>query len=209
MELSVYNIEGADTGRRVVLEDDLFAIEPNEHAIYLDVKQYLANKRQGTHKAKEKWEVARTTKKLKRQKGTGGARAGSMKSPLFKGGARVFGPKPRDYSFKLNKKVKRLARLSAIADKLKNNHLMIVEDFNMEAPKTKTFLNILNNLKVADNRNLLVLDKGNEVIYKSGRNLPKTEIVTMDGLNTYQIMKAKSLLLSETSVKMLEGFLSK
>jgi large subunit ribosomal protein L4 len=209
MELSVYNIEGADTGRRVVLEDDLFAIEPNEHAIYLDVKQYLANKRQGTHKAKEKWEVARTTKKLKRQKGTGGARAGSMKSPLFKGGARVFGPKPRDYSFKLNKKVKRLARLSAIADKLKNNHLMIVEDFNMETPKTKTFLNILNNLKVADNRNLLVLDKGNEVIYKSGRNLPKTEIVTMDGLNTYQIMKAKSLLLSETSVKMLEGFLSK
>lgn len=209
MELSVYNIEGADTGRKVVLEDELFAIEPNEHAIYLDVKQYLANKRQGTHKTKEKWEVARTTKKLKRQKGTGGARAGSMKSPLFKGGARVFGPKPRDYSFKLNKKVKRLARLSAIADKLKNNHLMIVEDFNMETPKTKTFLNILNNLKVAENRNLLVLDKGNEVIYKSGRNLPKTEIVTMDGLNTYQIMKAKSLLLSETSVKMLEGFLSK
>src|SRR5215212_7071615 len=146
MELKVLNIQGAETGRKVNLSDEIFGIEPNDHAIYLDVKQFLANQRQGTHKTKEKWEIHRTTKKLKRQKGTGGARAGSMKSPLFRGGARVFGPKPRDYGFKLNKKVKQLARKSALAHKMKLNEVMIVEDFNLDAPKTKEFINILNNL---------------------------------------------------------------
>lgn len=209
MELSVVNIQGADTGRKVTLSDAIFGIEPNDHAIYLDVKQYLANQRQGTHKTKEKWEINRTTKKLKRQKGTGGARAGSMKSPLFRGGGRTFGPQPRDYGFKLNKKVKQLARKSALAHKAKLNELVIVEDFNLEAPKTKEFINILNNLKLNGKKAVFVLPEVNANVVLSSRNIPNSRVLLASDLNTYTILDNQSLVLVENSVKVIEETLSK
>lgn len=209
MELSVVNIQGADTGRKVTLSDAIFGIEPNDHAIYLDVKQYLANQRQGTHKTKEKWEINRTTKKLKRQKGTGGARAGSMKSPLFRGGGRTFGPQPRDYSFKLNKKVKQLARKSALAHKIKLNELVVVEDFNLEAPKTKEFLNILEGLKLNGKKAVFVIPAVNENVVLSSRNIPNSKVLLAADLNTYNILDNQSLVLVENSVKVIEETLSK
>jgi large subunit ribosomal protein L4 len=209
MELNVVNISGADTGRKISLNADIFGIEPNDHAIYLDVKQFLANQRQGTHKTKEKWEINRTTKKLKRQKGTGGARAGSMKSPLFRGGARVFGPKPHEYGFKLNKKVKQLARKSALAHKVKLNELVIVEDFNLDTPKTKEFINILNNLNLSGKKTLFVMPEANKNVVLSSRNLPKSKVVTAADLNTYSILDNQSIVLAENSVKILEDILSK
>ncbi len=204
MELAVYNKEGKDTGRKVSLDDAIFGIEPNDHAIYLDVKQYLANQRQGTHKAKERWEIARSTRKIKRQKGTGGARAGSLKSPVFVGGGRIFGPLPRDYSFKLNKKLKQLARLSALSHKAKSEGIVVLEDFSMEAPKTREFVQVQKNLQIVDKKSLFVLAEPNDNIYLSSRNLQKTKIVTLAGLNTYSIMDASVLVFSESSIKVLQ-----
>jgi large subunit ribosomal protein L4 len=209
MELAIIKISGQDTGRKVSLSSDIFGIEPNDHAIYLDVKQHLANKRQGTHKSKERNEVSGTTKKLKRQKGTGGARAGSMKSPVFVGGGRVFGPQPRDYSFKLNKKLKRLARLSALSYKAKNNGIMVLEDFSFEAPKTKQMLDMVANLKVADKKTLIVIPQSNKNIYLSSRNLQGNKVVTASDLNTYDILNAHSLLIAEGSLKVIEDTLLK
>ena len=204
MEIAVYNKEGQDTGRKVLLDDAIFGIEPNDHAIYLDVKQYLANQRQGTHKAKERWEIARSTRKIKRQKGTGGARAGSLKSPVFVGGGRIFGPQPRDYSFKLNKKVKQLARLSALSYKAKNQGIVVLEDFTMTTPKTKEFAEIQKNLQIADKKSLYVFAEPNNHIYLSSRNLPKTKVVTLSGLNTYNIMDASCVVFSESSINVLQ-----
>jgi len=203
MELAIINIEGKDTGKKVNLSDSIFKVEPNDHAIYLDVKQYLANKRQGTHKAKEKSELSGSTKKLKRQKGTGTARSGSIKSPLFKGGARVFGPRPRDYSFKLNKKVKLLARQSALAYKAVDNNIKVLENFNFELPKTKEFVNLRNNLDVADKKMLLVLSEQNKNIYLSSRNLQDVKVVTVSDLTTYDIMNASIVLFQENSIEPL------
>ncbi|MGL5889930.1 MAG: 50S ribosomal protein L4 [Bacteroidia bacterium] len=208
MEVTVYNIDGKATSKKVNLSDAVFGIEPNDHAIYLDVKQYLAAQRQGTHKAKERAEIARTTKKLKRQKGTGGARAGSMKSPLFRGGGRAFGPEPRDYSFKLNKKVKALARKSALAYKAKESNITILEDFNFEAPATKKYAEILNNLQVGDKKTLLVLNGSNKNVYLSSRNLTKAKVVTVSELNTYDILNASNILLVESSVNIIENLLN-
>ncbi len=207
MELVVLNQAGEDTGKKVALNDSIYAIEPNDHAIYLDVKQYLANQRQGTHKSKERGEIAGSTRKLKKQKGTGTARAGSIKSPIFRGGGRVFGPKVRDYSFKLNKKVKRLARISALAYKAKLNQILIVEDLNFDAPKTKVFSSMLENLKISDKKSLLVVAEQDKNIYLSSRNLKGAEVVTADMLNTYQIMKASSLVFTEKSVGLIETIL--
>ncbi len=201
MELSVFNIAGQETGRKVALDETIFGIEPNEHAVYLDVKQYLANQRQGTHKAKERGEIAGSTAKLKKQKGTGTARAGSVKSPLFRGGGRVFGPRPRNYGFKLNKKLKQLARKSALSIKAQNNGLAVVEDFNLEAPKTKSLLEIVNNLKIENRRLLLVLSEANENILLSSRNLPNIDVIRVEDLNTYGIMKASSILFVESSME--------
>ena len=204
MELAVYNKEGKDTGRIVSLDEAIFGIEPNDHAIYLDVKQYLANQRQGTHKAKERWEIARSTRKIKRQKGTGGARAGSLKSPVFVGGGRIFGPLQRDYSFKLNKKLKQLARLSALSYKAKNQGIMILEDFSMETPKTKEFVQVQKKLQIADKKSLFIFAEPNYHIYLSSRNLPKTRTVTLSSLNTYNIMDASVLVFSESSINVLQ-----
>lgn len=201
MELSVLNIAGKETGRKVELNDAIFGIQPNEHAIYLDVKQYLANQRQGTHKSKQRNEVSGSTVKLKKQKGTGGARAGGIKNPEFRGGGRVFGPVPRDYRFKLNKKLKKLARKSALAVKAGANAITVVEDFSFEAPKTKQFVALVNNLKVNDGRLLLVLSESNENVLLSARNLQNVEIKRVSDLSTYNIMKAKNLVLIESSVK--------
>jgi len=204
MELSVYNIKGEDTGKKVVLDDAVFGIEPNDHAVYLDVKQYLANLRQGTHKSKERSEVSGSTRKLKRQKGTGGARSGDINSPVMVGGGRVFGPKPRDYEFKLNKKVKSLARKSALSYKAKNNAIVVVEDFTMEAPKTKEFITIAKNLKVADKKLLMVLPEKNNLVYLSARNLEKASVITASELNTYAVLNAVNLVLTESSVAVVE-----
>jgi large subunit ribosomal protein L4 len=204
MELKVYNIKGEDTGRQVNLNDSIFGIEPNDHAIYLDVKQYMANNRQGTHKAKERAEISGSTKKLKKQKGTGTARFGSIKNPLFRGGGRVFGPRPKDYSFKLNKKMKQLARKSAIAYKLKEESLIVVEDFNFDAPKTKEYKAIKDNLKIADKKSLLVLTDANKNIYLSSRNLQGAKTVTVSELTTYDILDAKALIIAESSIDVLE-----
>jgi large subunit ribosomal protein L4 len=204
MKLSVYNISGTDTGRAVELNSEIFGVEPNDHAIYLDVKQYLANQRQGTHKSKEKWEVDYSTKKIKRQKGTGGARSGSIKSPVFVGGGRAFGPKPRDYSFKLNKKVKQLARLSALSYKAKANGILVVEDLNFDAPKTKEFIGIRNNLKISDKKLLVVVAEQNKNVYLSSRNLQGSKVVTVSELNTYDIMNAATLLFCESSINKIQ-----
>ncbi len=204
MELAVLNTAGKDTGKKVTLSENMFGVEPNDHAIYLDVKQYLANKRQGTHKSKERAEVAGSTKKVKRQKGTGTARAGSIKSPVFRGGGRVFGPRPRNYGFKLNKKVKQLARKSALAYKAKQDAIMVVEDFSFEAPKTKEYANILTNLKISDKKSLLVLNEQNKTLYLSSRNLKGAKVVTVSELNTYDIMNCSNLVFNESSLSTLQ-----
>jgi large subunit ribosomal protein L4 len=209
MQVEVFNISGKKTSKKVDLADSIFGVEPNDHCIYLDVKSYLANRRQGTHKSKERAEIARTTKKLKRQKGTGGARAGLMKSPLFIGGGRVFGPRPRDYSFKLNKKVKSLARTSALTYKAKDNAILVLEDFNFEAPKTKNYVDLLKNLKLSDKKTLLVLGDQNKNVYLSSRNLQGTKVVKASDLSTYDILNAENLILAESSVKAIETILSK
>ena len=204
MELSVYNIKGEDTGRKVTLSDAIFGIEPNDHAIYLDVKQYMANKRQGTHKSKERSEVSGSTRKLIRQKGGGGARRGDINSPLLVGGGRVFGPRPRTYEFKLNKKVKSLARKSALSYKAQNNAIVVVEDFAFESPRTKDFLAIVKNLKVSDKKLLMVLPESNKFVYLSARNIPKTKVATVAGLNTYVVLDAANVILTEKSVAAIE-----
>ena len=209
MEFKVVNIEGKETGNKVTLSDAIFGIEPNDHAIYLDVKQYLANQRQGTHKSKQRNEISGSTRKLHKQKGTGGSRKGSIKSPMIKGGGRVFGPQPRDYSFKLNKKLKALARMSALTYKAKNNDIVILEDFQMEAPKTKNFVNIMNNLKIADKKSLLVLAGMSEAIYLSSRSLQKAKVVSASDINTYDLLNADKLVLTSGSVKTIEESLSK
>ncbi len=207
MEVSVYKSSGKKSTKKVELSDEVFAIEPNDHAIYLDVKQYLANQRQGTHKAKERAEIVGSTRKIKRQKGTGTARAGSIKSPLFRGGGRVFGPRPRSYSFKLNKKLKVLARKSALSYKTKEESIMVLEDFNFESPKTKEYLQILASLELQDKKTLLVLPESNKNIMLSSRNLPKAKVTTVDSLHTYDLLNADSLLISEGSVEKIENLL--
>ena len=201
MEVAIYNISGAETGKKATLNDEIFGIEPNNHAIYLDVKQYLANKRQGTHKSKQRNEVMGSTRKLKKQKGTGGARSGSILSPLFPGGGRVFGPVPRDYSFKLNKKLKQLARKSALTYKAKDNAITVVEDFAMEAPKTKDFIAITKNLKLDGKKILVVLPETNPVVSLSARNLQNVKVIPASNLNTYDVMNAAGIVLAETSVE--------
>jgi large subunit ribosomal protein L4 len=207
MEISVLNIQGKDTGKKVNLQDTIFGIEPNDHAIYLDVKQYLANQRQGTSKSKEKSEVSGSTRKLKKQKGTGTARSGSIKSPVFRGGGRVFGPKPRNYFMKVNKKVKQLARKSALAYKAKENKLLILEDIVFDSPKTSKMVEIQNNLKLGDKNLLFVVANPNNSVYLSSRNLQGVSVVTASDLNTYQILRAKSLVVTESSVAEIENIL--
>ncbi|WP_425637338.1 50S ribosomal protein L4 [Algoriphagus yeomjeoni] len=209
MELAVINQKGEDTGRKISLSDEIFAIEPNDHAIYLDVKQYLANQRQGTHKSKERNEIAGSTRKIKKQKGTGSARAGSIKSPLFRGGGRVFGPQPRDYSFKLNKKVKQLARKSALTYKVKDNSLSVLESISFDSPKTKSYMALLNGLSLGDKKTLLVLPEENTNVFLSSRNLPKAKVVTVNDVNTYQVLNADHLVICEGSISKLETILSK
>lgn len=208
MEVSVLNINGQETGRKVALNDAIFGIEPNDHVIYLDVKQYLANQRQGTAKAKERSEHAGSTRKLGRQKG-GGARRGDINSPLLKGGGRVFGPQPRDYGFKLNKKVKVLARKSALSYKAQENAIIVVEDFNLEAPKTKDFVNITKNLKVDGKKTLVVLPGINKNVYLSARNIEKAEVMSADQLNTYKVLNADVLVVAESSLKTIDNILDK
>ncbi len=209
MEVSVLNLEGKETGRKVTLSDDLFATEPNHHAIYLDVKQYLANQRQGTHKAKERAEVARTTKKYFRQKGTGGARRGSLKSPIQKGGGTVFGPRPRSYSFKLNKKLKVVARKSALSLKATENSIKVIESLSFDAPRTKDFLQFIEALGLSDKKSLVVLGESNKSVYLSSRNFKGSSVVTASDINTYSIMKAQSVVLTEDALGKLETVLSK
>ena len=199
MELKIYNVNGSETGRTINLDDSIFAIEPNEHAIYLDCKQYLADNRQGTAKAKERSENAHSTRKLKRQKGTGGARSGDLKSPVFVGGGRIFGPQPRDYRFKLNIKVKRLARRSALSAKVAENAMTVVDSINLEAPKTKKMVEILNNLKLGDKKSLIVVENQNNFVSLSARNLQKVKVVSVSQLNTYDIMNAANILITEGS----------
>ena len=201
MELSVYNIKGEETGRKVQLSDDIYGIEPNEHVMYLAVRQYLADQRQGTHKSKERSELSGSTRKLFRQKGTGGARRGDINSPLLRGGARVFGPKPRDYSFKLNKKVKVLARKSALSSKITDGAIKVVEDFNFEAPKTKQMVQVLNAFKVNGNRNLFVFAEPNNNVVLSARNIQRTEVSLARNLNAYDILKAKNIFLTESALQ--------
>ena len=209
MEVSVYNIKGEDTGRKVTLNESIFGIEPNDHAIYLDVKQFLANQRQGTAKSKERSEVSGSTRKLGRQKGGGGARHGDINSPVMVGGGRVFGPKPRDYSFKLNKKVKQLARRSALSYKAQNDGIMVVEDFTFEAPKTKEFVALLNNLKVSDKKLLLVLPEANKNVYLSARNLQRAKVQTVSGVNTYRVLDAKVVVFTENALSAIDEILDK
>jgi large subunit ribosomal protein L4 len=209
MEVVVLNVSGQETGARVQLPDSVFGVEPNDHAIYLDVKQYLANQRQGTHKSKQRNEIAGSTRKIHKQKGTGGARAGSIKSPLFNGGGRVFGPQPRDYSFKLNKKLKSLARKSALSYKAKDNHIVVLEDFNFDSIKTKNYINLVAGLNFTDEKTLLVLPSANNNIYLSSRNIKKAKVITADQLSTYDVLNAGRLLLTASSVKTLEEALAK
>lgn len=203
METAIYNISGKETGKKALLMDEIFGIEPNDHAIYLDVKQYLANRRQGTHKSKQRNEVAGSTRKLKRQKGTGGARSGSILSPLFPGGGRVFGPVPRDYSFKLNKKLKQLARKSALTYKAKEDAIKVIEDFSMEAPKTKEFIAITKNLDLEGKKILLILPESNRNIALSARNLLNVKIILASNINTYDVMNAGNILMAEGSVNVI------
>ena len=209
MEVKVLNITGKETGRKVQLSDSVFAIEPNNHAVYLDVKQYLANQRQGTHKAKERAELTGSTRKIKKQKGTGTARAGSIKNPLFKGGGRVFGPRPRSYSFKLNKQLKRLARKSAFSIKAKESNIIVLEDFNFETPNTKNFINILKALGLEDKKSLFVVGDSNKNVYLSSRNLKSSSVVSHLELSTYAILNTNNLVLLEGSLEGIEENLSK
>lgn len=209
MEIKVLDFNGKDTGRKVQLSDSVFAIEPNNHAVYLDVKQYLANQRQGTHKAKERAEVAGSTRKIKKQKGTGTARAGSAKNPLFKGGGTVFGPRPRSYSFKLNKSLKRLARKSAFSIKAKESNIIVLEDFDFETPNTKNFINVLKALELEDKKSLFVLGDTNKNVYLSSRNLKASSVVSSLELSTYAILNANNLVLLESSLEIIEENLSK
>ena len=207
MEIAVYNSKGNKTKRTVSLDDSIFNAEPNDHAIYLDVKQYLANQRQGSHKSKERNEVHGSTRKLVKQKGSGGARKGSIKNPLFRGGGRIFGPEPRDYSFKLNKKAKRVARISALSQKAKANSITVLEDFNFENPKTKNYVELLGNLEMSGKKTLLVTNNDNKNTVLSARNLKGARVTSVNSLNTYDIMNATNLLLSESSIKAIETIL--
>ena len=209
MEVSVLNINGQETGRKVVLNDAIFGIEPNDHVLYLDVKQYLANQRQGTAKSKERSEMSGSTRKLGRQKGGGGARRGDINSPVLVGGARVFGPKPRDYSFKLNKKVKVLARKSALSYKAKENAIIVVEDFEMAAPKTKEYVNIVKNRQLGERKSLLLLPNVNKNVYLSARNLQRSEVMTASALNAYKVLNADVLVITEKSLEVIDGILNK
>jgi len=210
MEVNVLNVSGKETGAKVQLPESVFGVEPNDHAIYLDVKQFLANQRQGTHKAKQRNEIAGSTRKLHKQKGTGGARAGSIKSPLFNGGGRVFGPQPRDYSFKLNKKLKSLARVSALSYKAQDNNILVLEDFNFDAIKTKTYIQMEAALNVTNDKTLLVLaGVENNNVYLSSRNLKKTKVISVEQLNTYDVLNAGKLILTTGAVKTLEEALAK
>ena len=209
MELTVYNIKGEDTGRKVQLNDDIYAIGPNEHVMYLAVRQYLADQRQGTHKSKERSEIAGSTRKLFRQKGTGGARRGDINSPLLRGGARVFGPKPRDYSFKLNKKVKVLARKSALSSKITDGAIKVVEDFNFDAIKTKQMVKVLDSFKVNGNRNLFVFAEPNKNVVLSARNIQRTEVALARNLSTYDILKAKNIFLTESALQPIVDVLNR
>ena len=208
MELAVLNTEGKETGKKVTLSKSIFGIEPNDHAIYLDIKQHLANARQGTHKSKERAEINRTTKKHHRQKGTGGARYGSLKGPIHRGGGTAFGPRPRDYSFKLNKKLKQLARKSALSMKAKNNEITVLENIEMSAPKTKDFINLMAAIGSADKKSLIVVGESNKNLYLSSRNLKGANVVTTSELNTYKIMNANSIVLTEGSIEKIETVLS-
>jgi len=208
MELTVHNISGEATSKKVTLDDSIFGIEPNDHAIYLDTKLFMANQRQGTHETKERNAVKGSTRKIKRQKGTGTARAGDIKNPLFRGGGRVFGPHPRNYGFKLNKKVKRLARKSALSYKLKDNNIVVVEDFKLDTPKTKEFINILNSFKLEGKKALLIVNENNENITLSSRNIQGTRVLKADSLNTYEILNANKILLVESSLKAFEELFS-
>lgn len=209
MEVNVLNIKGEETGRKVTLNESIFGITPNDHAIYLDVKQYMASQRQGTHKSKERSEISGSTCKLGRQKGGGGARRGDINSPLLVGGARVFGPKPRDYWFKLNKKVKALARKSALSYKAQANNIVVVEDFTFEAPKTKDFVNVVNNLKVSGKKLLMVLSGADKNVYLSARNLERTNVMVASALNTYKVLDAETLVVTESALKAIEETLVK
>ena len=209
MEVSVFNIKGEDTGRKVVLSDSVFGIEPNDHAIYLDVRRYLAAQRQGTAKSKERSEISGSTRKLGRQKGGGGARRGDINSPLLVGGARVFGPKPRNYSFKLNKKVTALARRSALAYKAQQNAIVVVEDFTFEAPKTKSFLEVMNNLKVADKKVLVLMPEANKNVYLSARNLQRAKVGRAADLHTYSVLDANVMVVTESALAQIEQVLNK
>jgi len=209
MKVSVLDYTGKDTGRQVELSDSVFAIEPNDHAVYLDVKQHLANRRQGTHKAKERADIAGSTRKIKKQKGTGTARAGSIKSPLFRGGGRVFGPRPKDYSFKLNKNLKRLARKSAFSLQAKESNIIVLEDFSFEAPNTKNFINVLKALELDEKKSLFVLGDSNKNVYLSSRNLKGSEVVTSSEVNTYKVLNASKVVLLEGSISGIEANLSK
>lgn len=204
MEVKVLNVSGKETGAKVQLSEEIFGIEPNDHAIYLDVKQFLANQRQGTHKSKQRNEIAGSTRKLYKQKGTGGARAGSIKSPLFNGGGRIFGPQPRNYTFKLNKKLKSLARNSALSYKAKESSVLVLEDFTFDTIRTKNFVNLLNALELADTKTLVVVSEGNNNIYLSGRNVQKTKVITPDQITTYDVLNASKLVFTTSSVKTLE-----
>ena len=208
MELAIFNSNGLETGRKLKLNSDIYGIEPNDHAIYLDVKQILANRRQGTHKSKERAEINHSTRKIKRQKGTGGARAGSIKSPLFVGGGRIFGPKPRDYSFRLNKKVKQLARKSALSYKAIEQGIVVVEGFSFEKPSTKGFNTILDNLKISGTKTLVIIPELNENVYLSSRNIQKSKVVVASEINTYDILNAKNIVLFENSLKTIENLLT-
>jgi len=206
MKVSVLDIHGKETGRKVELSDTVFAIEPNEHAVYLDVKQHLANKRQGTHKSKERAEIAGSTRKIKKQKGTGTARAGSIKSPVFRGGGRIFGPRPRDYSFKLNKGLKKLARKSALSTQANDNNILVVEDFTFEAPNTKKFIAVLKGLGLENKKSLFVLGESNNNVYLSSRNLKRAKTITNSGLSTYEILNANKVILVESSLEEINQF---
>ncbi len=208
MEVKVLNQSGKATTKKVALSEGIFGIEPNDHAIYLDVKQHLANRRQGTHKSKERSELSGSTRKIKKQKGTGGARAGSIKSGTIVGGARIFGPKPRDYSFKLNVKVKRLARKSALSYKVKSDDLLIVEDFNFDSPKTKAFISFVDSLELTNEKLLFILGSQNDNVYLSSKNLKKVKVVTAESVNTYDILNAKKILLAESSIEVIENILN-
>ena len=209
MDVAVVKHSGEKTGRKVSLSTEVFGIEPNDHAIWLDVKSYLANQRQGTHKSKQRNEIAGSSKKIKKQKGTGGARAGNIKNPQFKGGGRIFGPQPRDYSFKLNKKVKDLARKSALTYKAKDNSIAVLEDFNFDAPKTKSYISLLKSLSFQDKKTLLVLPEANSNIVKSGRNIQNAKIITVSQINTYDVMNADQLILVESSLRTIDTILNK